>query len=410
MIKKMSSIILAAACAILPVATVSCVTDCKSPEQNPANGTKTDKDSDKGISEKFESDKICAAYIAAWGVYDSTKKEYRAWTAADIDGSKLSDLILSFAELDNKDHVTLLTDEVEDYYGEVSALVKKYPHLRVSVAIGGGSEGVADFKAMSSDKELRAKFVGNVKKLLENNTNIRGIDIDWEYPGQRLKAGSGSWKTEFNNYLSLLSELKTMMTELGSKNGNSYRLTTALPADVRALIENVSEIQKVCDGLNLMMYDYSGAWSSTTGHNAPLDEIEDSLKRFLEAGASPDKIVLGIPFYGQKWTGVAAGDNNDGLGSKVTPNKNGYDYGIQYPEIVKLLKNKNYKTYWDDEAKAPYAYSAKDKVFISYTDEKQIGFATQLVRENKLSGVMTWEYGQDMSKTLLNAMYKGVSK
>ena len=72
------------------------------------------------------------------------------------------------------------------------------------------------------------------------------------------------------------------------------------------------------------------------------------------------------------------------------------------------MANKNYKTYWDDEAKAPYAYSAKDKVFISCTDEKQIGFATQLVRENKLSGAMTWEYGQDMSKTLLNAMYKGV--
>lgn len=409
MIKKMSSIILAAACAILPVATVSCVTDCKSPEQKPAAGTKTDKDSDKNVSGEVSSDKICAAYIATWGVYDSVKNKHRAWTTSDIDGTKLTDLILSFAELDDTDHVTLLTEEVEDYYGEVSALVKKYPHLRVSVAIGGGSEGVADFKAMSSDKELRAKFVGNVKKLLENNTNIRGIDIDWEYPGQRLKAGSGAWKTEFNNYLSLLSELKTMMTELGSKNGNSYRLTTALPADVKSITDNVAEIQKVCDGLNLMMYDYYGAWSRTTGHNAPLNEIEDSLNRFLEAGASPDKLVLGIPFYGQKWTEVEEGDNH-GLGSSVTPNKNGYDYGIQYPEIVKLLKNSNYKKYWDDDAKAPYAYSAKDKVFISYTDEKQIGFATQLVRENKLSGVMTWEYGQDMSKTLLNAMYKGVSK
>ena len=361
MIKKMSSFILAAVVAILPLANLACVTECKSPEQKNTAEKKTDKDSDKVSPEQINLDKICAAYIATWGVYDSVKNKDRAWTAADIDGNKLTDLILSFAELDDKDHVTLLTDEVEDYYGEVSALVKKYPHLRVSVAIGGGSEGVADFKAMSADKELRAKFVENVKKLLENNTNIRGIDIDWEYPGQRLKAGSGAWKTEFNNYLSLLSELKTMMTELGSKNGNSYRLTTALPADVKAIIENVAEIQKVCDGLNLMMYDYHGAWSSTTGHNAPLDEIEDSLKRFLAAGASPDKLVLGIPFYGQKWTGVEEGDNN-GLGSSVTPNKNGYDYGIQYPEIIKLLKNKNYKKYWDDDAKAPYAYSAKDKV------------------------------------------------
>lgn len=398
MIKKMSSFILAAVVAILPLANLACVNDCKSSEEKNVDGKKTDEDSDK----------ICAAYIASWGVYDSVKNKHRAWTAADIDGNKLTDLILSFAELDDKDHVTLLTDEVEDYYEEVSKLVKKYPKLRVSVAIGGGSEGVADFKAMSSDKELRAKFVGNVKKLLEDNTNIRGIDIDWEYPGQRLKGGA--WQTEFNNYLSLLSELKAMMTELGSKNGNSYRLTTALPADVRQIIENVADIQKVCDGLNLMMYDYHGAWSSRTGHNAPLNEIEASLKRFLEAGASSDKLVLGIPFYGQKWTGVEEGENHDGLGSSVIPNKDGYDYGIQYPEIVKLLKNKDYKKYWDKEAKAPYAYNAKDKVFISYTDEKQIAYAAQLVRENKLSGAMTWEYGQDMSKTLLNAMYKGLSE
>lgn len=52
----------------------------------------------------------------------------------------------------------------------------------------------------------------------------------------------------------------------------------------------------------------------------------------------------------------------------------------------------------------------KDKVFISYTDEKQIAYVAQLVRENKLFGAMTWEYGQDMSKTLLNAMYKGLSE
>ena len=397
--KKMSSFILAAACAILPVATVSCVTDEKSPEQK----SETEKKTETG------SDKICAAYIATWGVYDSVKNKHRAWTAADIDGSKLTDLILSFAELDDKDHVSLLTDEVQDYYEEVKALVKEYPDLRVSVAIGGGSEGIADFRAMAADEKLRAKFVSNVKTMLEENTNIRGIDIDWEYPGKRLKAGSGAWQTEFNNYISLLSELKTMMTKLGSKNGNSYRLTTALPADVTPLIENVVDIQKVCDGINLMMYDFHGAWSDRTGHNAPLDQIEDSLKSYLGAGAEPDKLVLGIPFYGQKWTGVEAGDNN-GLGSKVTPNKDGYDYGIQYPEIVKLLNNKDYKKYWDDEAKASYAYNAKEKIFISYTDEKQVSFAIQLVRENKLAGAMTWEYGQDMSGKLLKAMNKELSK
>ena len=391
MIKKMSSFVLAAAIAILPIVSLACVTDSKSPEEN-------------------NLDKICAAYIATWGVYDPVKNKHRDWTADDIDGKKLTDLILSFAELDDEDHVTLLTEEVESYYKAVWDLKKKYPKLRVSVAIGGGSEGINDFRAMSADKKLRAKFVENVRKLLADNKDIQGIDIDWEYPGKRLKYNSDAWKSEFNNYISLMSELKEMMKELGAKNGNSYRLTTALPADVDPLIENIVKIQQVCDGVNLMMYDFHGAWSDTTGHNAPLDEVETALKKYLAAGASPDKLVLGIPFYGQKWTGVNEEGGNKGLGSRVTPNYEG-DYGIQYPRVLKLMENdKNYIRYWDEKAKSPYVYNAKEKVFISYADQEYIKYATQLVRENNLSGAMTWEYGQDMTKTLINAMYSGIFK
>ncbi len=356
------------------------------------------------------SGKICAAYIATWGVYDPVTNRHRDWTAGDIAGNMLTDLILSFAELDDDDHVTLLTEEVESYYEAVHDLKKKYTGLRVSVAIGGGSEGINDFRAMSSDKKLRAKFVENVRTLLAGNKELQGIDIDWEYPGKRLKYGSAAWKTEFDNYISLMSELKAMMNELGSKNGNSYRLTTALPADAGPLIENIVKIQQVCDGINLMMYDFHGAWSDTTGHNAPLDEVETALKKYLDAGASPEKLVLGIPFYGQRWTGVEEEDDNHGLGSAVTPNYEG-DYGIQYPRVLKLMENDiNYVRYWDEAAKSPYIYNAKEKVFISYADTEYIEYATQLVRENNLSGTMTWEYGQDMTNTLLDAMYSGVFK
>ena len=129
-----------------------------------------------------------------------------------------------------------------------------------------------------------------------------------------------------------------------------------------------------------MMYDFHGAWSDTTGHNAPLDEVEIALKKYLDAGASPDKLVLGIPFYGQKWTGVVEENGNHGLGSVVTPNYEG-DYGIQYPRVLKLMENdKNYVRYWDEVAKSPYIYNAKEKVFISYADEEYIKLATQLVR------------------------------
>ena len=86
------------------------------------------------------------------------------------------------------------------------------------------------------------------------------------------------------------------------------------------------------------------------------------------------------------------------------------DYGIAYPEVLELLENKNYKKYWDDDAKAPYLYSSRDKVFVSYNDERSIEHIIKVVQDNHLGGMMTWEYGQDMTLTLLKVMYKGCTE
>ena len=355
-----------------------------------------------------DANKVCAAYIALWGVYDPVKKRNRQWTADDIRADLLTDLILSFATLNDSDHVSLDLRDYNAYKSTVDKVHARNKDLRISLAIGGASEGTDDFSKMAADSKLRQKFVENVKNFLKNNASISGIDIDWEYPG---KSGSSSQKQkDIDNYILLLKELKLMMNNLGAENGINYRLTTALPADRRNLIENITEIQKYLDGINLMMYDYHGSWSDETGHNAPLDETEAALQKYLAAGASPEKIVFGVPFYGQKWENVKADFNHpDGLGVSVNHNYSG-DYGIAYPEILELLENKNYTKYWDDYAKAPYLYSSKDKVFVSYNDEKSIEHIIKVVQDNNLGGMMTWEYGQDMTLSLLKVMYKGCTE
>ena len=394
---KMTNVFFSAAAALLTVCAVSC-------------GSTEKVGSSEGAIEletAVNGGNICAAYIATWGVYDPVKKRDRAWKADDIEGDKLTDLILSFAEVNDKDHVSLDTGDVESCYGEVKKLVQKYPHLRVSVAIGGASDGIADFKAIAADSSLRTKFIDNVKALLTGNTDIHGIDIDWEYPGKRLKYGTDEWEKEFSAYITLLKELKLMMLRLGKSNGIAYRLTTALPADNGPIINESSRIQEVCDGLNIMMYDFCGSWSSNTGHNAPVDEVESDLQRYLGAGTDPDKLILGIPFYGQRWTGIEEEEDNHGLGSNV-PKQSG-DGGYEFSKILKRLEDSNYVRYFDEYAESPYLYNAKDKIFISYTGADAVTRLTQLVRDYKLGGAMTWEYGQDMTGTLLKAMYSGLS-
>lgn len=357
-----------------------------------------------------DSKKVCAAYIALWGVYDPENKKHRAWTADDIRGDLLTDLILSFATLSDKDHVSLELGDYNSYKSNVDKVHAQYKDLRISLAIGGASEGTEDFSKMAADKSLRGKFVANVESFLKNNLSVSGIDIDWEYPGNKRDAKKN--QEEINNYIQLLKELRWMMNALGEENGSYYRLTTALPGDRRNLIENITEIQKYLNGINLMMYDYHGSWSEETGHNAPLNRTAIALKKYLDAGAQAEKIIFGLPFYGQRWRGVkagASGPQKNGLGVAVSPNYSS-DYGIAYPEILELMKDFEYQQFWDEEAQAPYLYSAKDKVFVSYNDERSIESISSLVKENKLGGMMTWEYGQDMTMTLLEVMHKNCTE
>ena len=353
----------------------------------------------------MNKNRICAAYIACWGVYDPVSKTERPWTAEDIDAGKLTDLILSFAEL-KEDSVSLNTEDISACFPQVDAIIKKFPNLRISVAIGGAAEGEAGFRKMVSDEQKLNAFVQNVRELLLENTNLCGIDLDWEYPGKNLVYGTEAWEKDFDGYLKLLKSLKLMMNALSCVTGNSYRLTTALPYGKEGLVSQVKRIQEVCDGINLMLYDYSNAKSSVTGHNTPVLRACSDVLNFINHGAEPSKLILGLPFYGQRWENVENLNENHGLGSPVTVLSD--DLGFEYSKIIPLLSDKRYEKYTDGE-NGPFLYNPKEKVFISYTGPEEISTLTVFALKNKLGGVMTWEYGQDLTGTLLTFMSRGIS-
>lgn len=342
--------------------------------------------------------KICTTYIALWGVYDPLTKTDRAWTADDIRANLLTDLILSFAMLNKNTHVDLELQDFNNYKSQIARLAEKYPHLRISLAIGGASEGVENFSIMSDNPLLRKTFVQNVENFLRENPEITGIDIDWEYPG--TSSDSKTAQKEIENYIALLKELKEMMKQLGLENGLSYRLTSALPPERENINKNISAIQEPLDAVNLMTYDYSGAWSQETGHNAPLNKTRLALEKLLQQGLNPQKVVFGLPFYGQRWDKINENESH-GLKAPVKPYSQGFSNGIPYPMLKDFLEDKSFVRYWDSEASAPYLYSEKKKIFISYNDEESIQAICQLVKDYNLAGLMAWEYGQDMTGSLL---------
>lgn len=70
--------------------------------------------------------------------------------------------------------------------------------------------------------------------------------------------------------------------------------------------------------------------------------------------------------------------------------------------------NKNgYTRYWDSSAQAPYLFNGN--TFISYDDPQSLRLKVQYVKNSNLGGIMFWEYSNDRSGALLQAVYSEVT-
>jgi chitinase len=81
------------------------------------------------------------------------------------------------------------------------------PKLKTMVAVGGYDEGSASFSIVAKDPAKRKVFVQAWLKFLIDN-KFDGLDMDWEYPGQREGSDPAVDKA---NFVLLLQELKNAL-------------------------------------------------------------------------------------------------------------------------------------------------------------------------------------------------------
>ena len=148
------------------------------------------------------------------------------------------------------------------------------------------------------------------------------------------------------------------------------------------------------DWVNLMAYDLAGSWSSVTGHHAPLYgtlSVDTAVQAYLSLGVPPEKLVVGVPFYGRGFAGTS------GLGQSFSGMPTGtWEAGVfDYSHLMSLMSDPEWSRSWDDTAKAPTAYSATQQVLVSYEDEESLGLKLDYIDEQGLLGVMSWELSSD---------------
>ena len=407
-----------------------------------ATGTITNDDTTSTLPIASQG-KVLEAYFPEWGIYG------RNFQVADVPADKLTHLIYAFADLTPAGDVVLydkyaavekrfaagetVSGEADLYYyppedprstqtiwgnfNQIAELKKKYPHLRVNIAVGGWTLS-KNFSTVASTAAGREHMADSVVSFLTTYPMFDGVDFDWEYPGGGGLDGNSSSPNDGANYAELLKVVRTKLDALGQKTGRYYEITVASPAGSDKIANyNVAGLAPYVDRFNVMAYDFHGTWEKSTGHQSAFTgdpngyDVQTAVNLYLKAGVTPSKIVLGAPLYTRGWSGVA--DGGDGgyaeVASGAAPGT--FEAGsYDYKDLLKQLQDpsKGWVLYWDDKAQAAYLYNAAQKIFSSFETPTSIAQKSEWAQAMGLGGMMFWDITNDAvdsPESLVKAAY-----
>jgi chitinase len=337
------------------------------------------------------------AYVAGWSM------------PATIAPEKLTHINFAFARIDDGGRIVFEDPKFASALKSLLALKQRNRRLRVLVSVGGWeADGFSDAALTETS---RKRFAESAVEFLRAH-NLDGIDLDWEYPGQGV-AGI-KFRAEDKQHFTLL--LKTLREHLDAasdaedRSGRNRYLLTIASADREYFDHTEMDKLHVClDWINVMGYDFFNSLTKTTGHHAglyasasaaPRDRNADaSINQHLAAGIPPDKLVLGVAFYGRGFVGVNPANN--GLNQPYER----YEGDHSYADLAeKLIDKDGFVRHWDDRARAPFLWNAATRAFITYDDPQSIRAKAAYVRERRLGGMMFWELSQDRDGELLDVI------
>lgn len=331
-------------------------------------------------------------------------------------------------------------------FAELRALKRYNRSLRLMFSLGGWafsndqSAGVARYRAAAASAQQRRVLARSCVAFMQRH-GFDGIDIDWEYPRSEDAAG----------YVQLLQTMREELRRAGRGRARPYQLSIAAAADLPSLARTYSQLRAIAaqvDYLNLMAYDLNGPWQKLTNHQAhlyadpaepkianPLPgaapaelavSVDRAVQAYLEAGVPARQLVLGLPFYGRAYFGVAGGA--PGLYQPFqTPADEIYrgDPGLlvgcdscaargepriaSYAEIQKLLNGGfGYRRHFGATTRAASLYHSGHAIFVSYDDAESFAHKVGYLKRQGLAGAMFWRLGQD-DGSLLPQLHRDLS-
>lgn len=318
---------------------------------------------------------------------------------------RIDTLIFAFAHVERGRVV--LDDEAAARLRRLLALKRTKPSLRVTIAVGGW--GAGGFSEAAATAEARRVFAQSAASLVAAQ-GADGLDVDWEYPGHS-ESGIASSPADRAHFTLLLKALRQALDQ--QSKGRHYVLSIAVADGPFVDGVDITAVAPVVDWFNLMTYDFVNRMTPTTGHHtglhrsrlAPVDVRtgDGAVRQFLAAGAPPEKLLLGVAFYGREFAEVKP--DHDGLYQSYGR----YEGEHPWPELKQNYIGRNgFVRYRDPRARAAWLWNRRTHAFITYDDPQSIAAKAAYVKAHGLGGLMYWEQKHDPEGELIGAIGQGL--
>ena len=241
--------------------------------------------------------------------------------------------------------------------------------------------GHSTFFGSSSAKNT---FINNIISDL-NARGGNGVNIDFE----------GMSSSHKNNFTNFIIQLKTA---LQAANPN-YELSIALYAVDWSSVFDIPALVPYVDNFIIMGYDYYWSGSSQAGPTDPLYNFQTSynytlsksVTYYLKQGVPPNKLLLGLPYYGREWE-----TTSNTIPSNTTGNfSTSRTYAYVRNNSTGYYTNANKK--WDQNSFTPaYVFQVSGAwrqcwINDAYSMSRRFDF----VNQRGIGGIGIWALGYD---------------
>lgn len=245
-------------------------------------------------------------------------------------------------------------------------------------------------KMFANSEQIASQVAKTIK-----DYNLDGINIDIEGLG-------ATYRDQFTNFIKFVNE----------KLPDGKSLSIAVAPNLWGTnigwqgFYDYQALSTYVDYLFIMTYDERGGGSKDNGPVASISFMEKSIIYALKYVA-PEKVVLGIPFYGRVWNMEDVNDTlnqsfNRVLGESISLNKipsllDTYNVNVQYDKTSESVKGTFTIKAGDPEYQLKsWTPPLKPGTYeVWYENETSIKKKIELVHKYNLKGVGSWSLGQE---------------